>query len=423
MYSLVRTEAQRKEYFLNSVKAANFRDQNTLSDDVRYSVREVGTNMARALATNAVDGDVWAEVSSQDYKALPPVGRVRLAYTMDKGRLSAIEPEKANPANGDIVVDFMPPGGGRGYYRTPSLISLWATAPYFHNNALGDYYVVWTDQAKGKGWLSNDGTRWRARREDPWQTRPRPYEIDYRFDPSVEGRVLMFQDGVEKLLSLQPRDGWIKVVPNDCHIADLKPLFQHLLPGVLADLVSDHLLQLVGAEVDAYLKDKDLPDAVKKEVKARALAAAADRLKKVRDEIKPGELAALKEQLVELAKDKLLNVVADAAGPGHAAALQSALAGLHMRFSVAAEKLLAGQEDLLKVPAGTPLNLYFNLGAGALPFAIKAHLLYRNDPRKLAEALLNLSDCPDLVEDKGHTYGKDLSPRDKRDLIEYLKTL
>ena len=34
-----------------------------------------------------------------------------------------------------------------------------------------------------------------------------------------------------------------------------------------------------------------------------------------------------------------------------------------------------------------------------------------------------LSDCPDLVEDRGHTYGADLSEQDKKDLIEFLKTL
>ena len=28
-------------------------------------------------------------------------------------------------------------GGGRGYYRPPSLLSVWAYAPFMHNNAIG----------------------------------------------------------------------------------------------------------------------------------------------------------------------------------------------------------------------------------------------------------------------------------------------
>ena len=42
---------------------------------------------------------------------------------------------------------------------------------------------------------------------------------------------------------------------------------------------------------------------------------------------------------------------------------------------------------------------------------------------QLAEALLQLSDCPDLVEDSGHLYGADLTDAQKKDLIAFLKTL
>jgi hypothetical protein len=37
--------------------------------------------------------------------------------------------------------------------------------------------------------------------------------------------------------------------------------------------------------------------------------------------------------------------------------------------------------------------------------------------------MLQLSLSPDVVEDKGHTYGNDLSESDRRALVEYLKTL
>ena len=75
------------------------------------------------------------------------------------------------------------------------------------------------------------------------------------------------------------------------------------------------------------------------------------------------------------------------------------------------------------MPRGTPVNLYANLNASTALYALKAHIKYRKQPRELAERLLRLSDCPDLVEDKGHEYGKELSPQQKRDLIEFLKTL
>ena len=76
----------------------------------------------------------------------------------------------------------------------------------------------------------------------------------------------------------------------------------------------------------------------------------------------------------------------------------------------------------LTIPAGTPVNLYANLSQAAMANAVVAHVRYRDDPRALAEALLRMSDCPDLVEDKGHTYGSELLDEDKEALIEFLKT-
>ena len=71
-----------------------------------------------------------------------------------------------DPRQPPLTIDFTPPGGGRGYYRTPSLVSMWATAPYLHNNALGTYVT----QA--------DGTP----------------------NVSVAGRMKALNDAVEKLL-------------------------------------------------------------------------------------------------------------------------------------------------------------------------------------------------------------------------------
>lgn len=100
----------------------DFLDGNFLSDDRRYSVAELGTNIGRAMATNATEGHVWDEFSSQTYKELPASPKLTNLY---------------NPVRTRKPIAFQPPAGGRGYYRVPTLSGVWATAPYLHNNSLG----------------------------------------------------------------------------------------------------------------------------------------------------------------------------------------------------------------------------------------------------------------------------------------------
>lgn len=136
-----------------------FRKDNYFSDDKRYSISEVQTNMARALATNAKgpdrhapSGHIWEDFSSQAYKDQPPAEALVRLF---------------NPLNPLDPIQFQPSGGGMGYYRTPSLVGMWATAPYFHNNGLGDYVQ----------------------------------------DPSVDGRLRSFEDAIDKLLWPEKRLG------------------------------------------------------------------------------------------------------------------------------------------------------------------------------------------------------------------------
>jgi len=134
---------QGKAWFREAILRPDFLAGNYLSDDARYPVSEIGTNICRAMATNAMRGRVWANFSNETYKNSPPSGPVQLFDPFTRTEFT-----------------WQPYGGGPGYYRTPSLVSIWATAPYFHNNALG---------------------------------------VDLR-DPSVEGRMAMFDDGMRKLL-------------------------------------------------------------------------------------------------------------------------------------------------------------------------------------------------------------------------------
>jgi hypothetical protein len=116
---------------------------NFLSIDERVPVTVTRTNSGRAAATNARHGHVWEDFASQTYKELAPVGPVRYR----------------DPFSG-ADKEYAMPGGGPGYYRVPTLVSVWATAPFLHNNALGTF----------------------------------------NNDPSVKGRLEAFDDAVRRLL-------------------------------------------------------------------------------------------------------------------------------------------------------------------------------------------------------------------------------
>jgi cytochrome c5 len=218
-----------KQWYQESVLSSDFLDHNFLSDDQRKPVTEIGTNAARALATNAKQGNVWAQFSSKTYKELPSPGKLTLE----------------NPFDEDKPIDFEIPAGGTGYYRTPSLISIWSSAPFFHNNSLGKYNA----------------------------------------DPSVAGRMEAFNDAAEKLLSPEKRDRLIKRTDRDTHLelgslkadvpkgtpikllANLDPretprILQQKLNSELGGKVLSSLVKLVPDDVLAplLLKNNKIPD-------------------------------------------------------------------------------------------------------------------------------------------------------------------
>ncbi len=139
------------DWYRQSVTKADFRDDNFLSNDRRYPVTFIKTNACRALATNATAGQIWDNFSSETYKSLKSVGVIETFNPLDRSR----------------PFRFTAPPGGPGYYRTPSLISMWSSAPYLHNNSVG----IFTG------------------------------------DPSVDGRMRAFNDAIEKLLRPEKRDG------------------------------------------------------------------------------------------------------------------------------------------------------------------------------------------------------------------------
>ncbi|MDQ3624393.1 MAG: hypothetical protein M3463_18190, partial [Verrucomicrobiota bacterium] len=159
------------------INAPEFWANNFLSSDFRIPINLVRTNSARAMATNAITGNIWEDFSSDSYQKMPSVGAIEFTnpypwkdsgkrrerlygnrdaypFTDRGGGQHAYFPQHQAPK------DRPAGGGGPGFYRVPTLISVWATAPLLHNNSLG---------------LFNN-------------------------DPSVKGRLLAFDDAIRKLL-------------------------------------------------------------------------------------------------------------------------------------------------------------------------------------------------------------------------------
>jgi len=106
------------------VKKPDFLDGNFLSSERRVPVTLLETNACSPLATNAIADNIWDNFSSRSYKELPAVGRI----------------DVYNPVDGSKMEQWYDmPGGGRGYTRPASLISIWSTAPFFLNNSLGTF--------------------------------------------------------------------------------------------------------------------------------------------------------------------------------------------------------------------------------------------------------------------------------------------
>lgn len=278
----------RKGAWRQLVLRDDFLVDNYLSDDARHPLSELGTNAARGLGTNALAGHMWGQMSSLEYKQLKEEPVALHGYDKDFNPIDLY-----NPMTGKHDIKFAAP---KAYYRTPTLVSIWATAPYLHNNSVGVY----------------------------------------NGDPSVAGRMAAYEDGMRKLLWPERRLGVrsVKVTTEDSRLPDLFPLLKKLDP------------ELAGFEFDAAL---------------------------------------------------------------------------------------------LRVPKGTPINLLTNVHPKDVKSVLSAYIYGVLDGRPKSEfnqlrtvnhpkgqaamlkRLLEVSTCPDFIEDKGHYYGHNLSDEDKQALIEYIK--
>ena len=185
-----------KAWFRAAVMAPGFLENNFLSTDRRYPLTKIETNSARAFATNAKAGHVWDNFSSITYKELSPVDELEFFNPFDETHPIKFKPKEKNVAP--------------GYYRVPSLVSVWSSAPLLHNNMLGKFTG----------------------------------------DPSVAGRIDAFNDAIEKLLWPEKRlnKNSIWRTQNDCSLH----LRKEYLTGVLKPLQAF-------ADRDGYIKTGMIP--------------------------------------------------------------------------------------------------------------------------------------------------------------------
>ncbi|MBC7658505.1 MAG: hypothetical protein H7249_02230 [Chitinophagaceae bacterium] len=159
------------------VSKGDFLEHNYLSDDQRHMATELGTNIQRAEGTNALAGSTWGQMSSQTYKDLKAQPMVISDYDASGKAIPLY-----NPLTGQHDIMWK---GSSAFYRTPTLVGIWATAPFLHNNSLGDYVA----------------------------------------DPSVANRVARYQDAMTKMLWPEKRLGInsIKVTTEDTSLPELFP--------------------------------------------------------------------------------------------------------------------------------------------------------------------------------------------------------
>ena len=344
------------------VHAPDFLDHNYLSTEVRIPVTLLRTNACSPLATNAIRGNIWDNFSSDTYKRLPSVGSITVQ----------------DPFTG-ANRRFKMPGGGRGFTRPPSLISAWSTAPFLLNNSVGPDSVTSS--------LDHGYTNVAYKRE---------YDPDLS-DPSVEGRLRVFQASIQQLL-------WPTTRNRD-----------HLLPGAIRGKVDRTTqmseLRIPSGYVPNAIKPAEgllgmlFPDLLQDHPNGRSVAGG-----------KPD-------------KDIVL-------GPIPADMPVNLLANTQLRAETSNP-----WEWLVHLYRVLNLVWLMNEDRRALPHNATNEQIHRQFAN-VREPLVKLSKCPDFVVNRGHLFGTaefnktdgltederswgpetPLSDDDKRALIAFLKT-
>ncbi|SES97069.1 hypothetical protein SAMN05216412_102368 [Nitrosospira multiformis] len=154
-----------------------------LGSDESVFASEVGTHRCRSLHSNHMMGHIWEEYGSETLRAQPPDPNIR-----------------------------EPHDGGRGYYRNISLLSVWAHAPFLHNNSVGPELC-----GKPANRMNNF---YRSPYVDAdGQARPVDNALGcWSYDPSVEGRFKLYMASMRDLLNPRSRTPKISRTDNDINV-------------------------------------------------------------------------------------------------------------------------------------------------------------------------------------------------------------
>ncbi|GLS19739.1 hypothetical protein GCM10007874_27560 [Labrys miyagiensis] len=404
----------KKKADLSTASGASFFKDNFLSTDIRVPVTLVGTNSARAVSTNGMRGQVWDNFSSETYKHLPAVGEIRF-YNPFSGK------PVDSWGNND---SYTPPGGGPGYYRPPSLISLWATGPYLHDNSLGRF--TGDPSINGRLQAFDDGIDkllWNSRRSNGEY----PHAGDLRADKELTG-------GDPGFIYRTTQTSWIAFPARF-----IRPLFEGIIGSCWVSFLSWYLWVGLGLALILLL------------FVARgrhggfllALSAFASGAFLYLSGIGAIYHALWLIPIVAALGALLLWTFLQGVWPGRivvfAFLVLTAVAGWHVHYFIEGEE---GDLRVGPIPKGTPISLLMNVNPAAstgdlaeAAFGITRGILRINKKgltddrawwafsKEAAIPLMRASKCPDFVLDRGHWFAESLTDDDKKDLKAFLKTL
>ncbi|HEU5246256.1 MAG TPA: cytochrome c, partial [Candidatus Udaeobacter sp.] len=352
-------DASYRSWALAEVEKRDFWENNFLSTDLRIPITLIKTNPARSLGSNAIPGHIWEDYSSDTYKNLPVVDKVTCW----------------NPFTQQNV-EWQPPGNGRGYYRPPPLVGIWATAPFLHNNTCG--------------FFNNDA--------------------------SVKGRLDAFNDAIYRLLTPGKTDGeaeanrylWASGPSTDLGLplnhATLERFKQD--HGLIWRTPVETHLHIPASYIQQFIAGVS-PEWIRWLVNYPWISFAVLLL--------IGILVLLRS------RKRVLGTIV---------VVLAVLLGLFAAFL----RGWFGDLNVMPTPAGTPVDMLANLDPEQVTIAKPANLIAltygmknlkkpgTDAERKQVEKLLRMSTSPDLILDRGHYFAKDLSKQELDDLVDLLKT-
>ncbi len=152
-----------------------------LGNDQATPATEVGTFRCRSLHSNHMAGRLYHEYGSETLRARKTVADI---------------PEQEAFKN-----------GGRGYYRNVSLVNVWATAPFMHNNAIGPE-LCGNPQ-------NRENEFYRARYVDDKGQLLEKQPACFPYDASVDGRFKLYVESMHQLLNPKERGAKMTLTDQD----------------------------------------------------------------------------------------------------------------------------------------------------------------------------------------------------------------